>query len=174
MNNIQNNIVYIDGANLHRGALSLGWELDYLRFRVWLKDKYGIKTAYLFLGLIPRYKDLYTFLQKAGYILIFKETILNGEGIPKGNCDADLVLQATRDVFEASYDYSIIVSSDGDYASLVKFLMERKKMKRILSPYPQERCSVLLKRTGAPISYIADKRGILETKMKKPPMRTGA
>jgi uncharacterized LabA/DUF88 family protein len=170
--NTEHNIAYIDGANLHRGVLSLGWEFDYTRFRIWLREKYGITTAYLFLGLVPRYKDLYTFLQEAGYILVFKETIVNGQGIPKGNCDADLVLRATRDVFETIYDKAIIVSSDGDYASLVKFLNERNKFRTILSPYPQEHCSVLLKRTGTPISYIIDQRGILEIKKKKPPMRT--
>lgn len=46
----RNNCAYIDGANLHKGIASLGWQLDYARFRVWLKDKYGVETAYLFKG----------------------------------------------------------------------------------------------------------------------------
>jgi hypothetical protein len=70
----QNNYAYIDGANLHKGVGDLGWELDYARFRVWLKHKYDIQTAYLFIGLIPKYKDLYTHLQEVGFTLIFKET----------------------------------------------------------------------------------------------------
>jgi len=37
-----NNVAYIDGANLHKGVNSLGWKLDYARFRIWLKDKYKI------------------------------------------------------------------------------------------------------------------------------------
>jgi len=172
MKNLEHNIAYIDGANLHRAATTFGWQLDYRRFRVWLREKYGVETAYLFIGLIPKYKDLYTFLPEAGYILIFKETILNGDGVPKGNCDADLVLHATRDVFEAEYSRAVIVSSDGDYASLVKFLAEKKKLKVILSPYPQKHCSVLIKRTNAPISYIIDQKGILEGEKKKPPTRT--
>ena len=49
----ENNYAYIDGANLHRGNASLGWNLDYKKFRVWLSDKYSIKTAYLFLGMVP-------------------------------------------------------------------------------------------------------------------------
>src|SRR3989344_8795296 len=85
------NYAYIDGANLHKGVESLGWQLDYKRFRVWLKDKYGIAQAYLFIGLIPRNKDLYTRLQEAGFTLIFKEVVYDNEGKVKGNCDADLV-----------------------------------------------------------------------------------
>ena len=32
------NIAYIDAANLHKGVISLGWEMDYRRFRVWLRE----------------------------------------------------------------------------------------------------------------------------------------
>ena len=37
----ENNFAYIDGANLYRGIESLGWKLDYRRFRVWLFEKYN-------------------------------------------------------------------------------------------------------------------------------------
>lgn len=40
----ENNFAYIDGANLHTGIMDLGWRLDYSRFRVWLTEKYGVKS----------------------------------------------------------------------------------------------------------------------------------
>ena len=64
----ENNFAYIDGANLHKGVASLGWRLDYKRFRVWLSEKYGVKRAYLFLGLIPKYKELYKYLRTGAKI----------------------------------------------------------------------------------------------------------
>ncbi len=76
MKSKEHNFAYIDGANLYKGISDLGWKLDYRRFRVWLKEKYSVERAYLFIGLIPKQKDLYTFLQEAGYTLIFKETTL--------------------------------------------------------------------------------------------------
>jgi len=63
MKNRTNNFAYIDGANLHKGVKGLGWSLDYKRFRVWLKEKYQIDRAYIFIGLIPGNKNLYTFLR---------------------------------------------------------------------------------------------------------------
>lgn len=158
----QNNYAYIDGANLHKGVSSLGWELNYNRFRVWLTEKYGITTAYLFIGLIPKNKTLYQSLQEAGFALVFKEVVYDGAGKPKGNCDADLVLQATRDAFENKCDNAIIVASDGDYSGLVKFLQEKQKMLVVVSPSNEKKCSVLLKRTGVKIAYINDQRSILE------------
>ena len=155
-------IAYIDGANLHRGIQSLGWKLDYARFRVWLSDKYGVKNAYLFIGLIPKYKDLYAHLQKVGFTLIFKEVVYDGDGKPKGNCDADLITQAMRDSYEGAATKAILVTSDGDYAPLVKFWQEKGQLEIIISPSSEKKCSILLKRTEARIAYINNQRNILE------------
>ncbi|KKQ55029.1 MAG: hypothetical protein US74_C0044G0002 [Parcubacteria group bacterium GW2011_GWA2_38_13] len=95
-----NSFAFIDGANLHKGIKDLGWNLDYKRFRVWLREKYSIDRAYIFIGLVSKHKDLYIFLQEAGFMLVFKETTLDGEGRIKGNCDADLVLKAVVDFYE--------------------------------------------------------------------------
>ena len=152
----ENNFAYIDGENLHEGIRSLGWILDYKRFRIWLSEKYSIRTAYLFIGLIPKYKELYKHLQESGFTLVFKEVIYDDGGKPKGNCDADLVLQATRDIYENKFDNALIVASDGDYSGLVRFFLERNKLISILSPSSEEKCSILIKRTGVKIVYLKD------------------
>ncbi|MBI2631098.1 NYN domain-containing protein [Candidatus Nomurabacteria bacterium] len=141
---------------------ALGWELDYKKFRVWLTDKFSITRAYIFLGNIPKYSNLYAHLQECGYTLIFKEVVYDGEGKAKGNCDADLVLKTVQEHYENGYDNAVIVSSDGDYASLIIFLMSKNKLKAILSPANEKKCSVLLKRTGAKISYINNQRSNIE------------
>jgi len=165
----KNNFAYIDGANLHTTIVALGWALDYARFRVWLSDKYHVSRAYIFIGLIPKYKDLYAHLQKSGFVLVFKEVVYDGDGKPKGNCDADLVLQAVCDMYENNFDKAIIVSSDGDYAGLVKFFQGRSKIDTILSPASPKKCSILLKRTNVPISYLNDQRTILKVRKEKAP-----
>ncbi len=164
----KNNYAYIDGNNLYRGVNNSGWKIDFVRFRKWLSDKYGIVKAYYFIGLVPKQKDLYLALQEAGFTLIFKEVLYNGQGEAKGNCDADLVLQATRDVYENSCDQLILVTSDGDYACLVKFLQEKNKIRVILSPSIEKMCSILLKRTNAPITYLNDVKEKISLKRKSP------
>ncbi len=166
---IKKSTAYIDAANLHKGVSDFGWKFDYTRFRVWLSEKYSVSKAYLFIGLIPRYGNLYKYLQESGFILVYKEVIYDGNGKPKGNCDADLVLQAVCDTYEEKFEKAIIVASDGDYASLVKFLETKNKIRVILSPHTKDECSILLKRTGVPISYIRDQQGILETRKEKAP-----
>src|SRR3989338_7889662 len=149
--NIRKNFAYIDEANLYKGIKELGWSLGYGRFRVWLKEKYSVERAYLFIGLVSKHKDLYTYLQEVGYTLVFKETVFDGDGNVKGNCDADLVLHAAKDAYESNCERAVLISSDGDYASLVKFLLEKNKLEIILSP--SNKCSILLKRTNAKILF---------------------
>ena len=157
------NIAYVDEANLDRALRNqLGWKLDYRKFRVWLTEKYRVERAYIFIGLIPKYKNLYKYFQDCGFELAFKDVIYQKDGKPKGNCDSDLLMQASIDFYEGDLANAVLVTSDGDYAPLVRLLHSRGRIEIILSPTTPEKCSLLLKRTGAPIAYINDQRSILE------------
>ncbi|MFH1255223.1 MAG: NYN domain-containing protein [bacterium] len=143
MENKKNNFAFIDGQNLNLGIQNLGWKLNFWRFRKYLAEKYSVITAYYFIGYMPGNQPLYSELQKAGYVLVFKPTIPDGDGNVKGNIDADLVLQAMIDFL--NYGQAIIVSSDGDFYSLVKHLYQNNKLRFVMSPYVKT-CSVLLKK----------------------------
>lgn len=130
--------------------------MDWKKFRVYLKDKYSVTTAYFFIGYIQTNQNLYSELQQAGYILIFKPIIFDSEGKAKGNCDADLVLKAVLEI--PNFDNAIVITSDGDFYSLVRHLNEIGKLLMVLSPYI-ETCSKLLKREAGPkINYLSDLR----------------
>ncbi len=162
----ENNYAFIDSQNLNLGVQNLGWKLDYKRFMIYLKDKYGVLVAYLFIGYLPENQDLYSSLQRAGYYLVFKPTLPDKDGEIKGNVDADLVLQTMLDYDK--FDKAIIVSSDGDFYSLVKYLYKQNKLKCVLSPYVKT-CSVLLKRTAREkIVFMNNLRQKLEYKRKTP------
>ncbi len=137
---------------------TLGWKLDYNKFRIYLKEKYQVEVAYLFIGYIPANSDLYRSLQKYGFILIFKESMTLPDGKIKGNCDAELVLQAMIDFQD--YDQAIVVTGDGDFACLIKHLYNKNKLKLLLVP-DKNRYSVLLKKTAKEkidfISYLKSK-----------------
>ncbi|OGZ26779.1 MAG: hypothetical protein A2365_01750 [Candidatus Nealsonbacteria bacterium RIFOXYB1_FULL_40_15] len=139
----KNNFAFIDGQNLHLGIHSLGWKLSFSRFRKYLAEKYSVTTAYYFIGYMPGNQPLYSELQKSGYVLIFKPTVPDDNGNVKGNVDADLVLQAMIDF--PNYNKAIIVTSDGDFYSLVKYLYQNNKLRFIMSPYVKT-CSTLLKK----------------------------
>ncbi len=150
--------VYIDGANLKRGLQSLGWEIDYVRFRIWLKEKYGAEKAYIFLGFIQKNEDAYEKLREAGFELVFKE-VSRINGTIKGNCDAELVFQIMVDWCPGKFTKVVIVSSDGDYACISGFLNGKDRLKTIISPYAN--CSYLLRKGNMPIVYLSSYRETL-------------
>jgi len=159
MLNKENNYAFIDGQNLNLGIQELGWKLDFVKFRVYLREKYGITKAYYFIGFLEGNNGLYSALQDAGYILIFKPTFRNKDGKIKGNIDAELVLQAMIDY--DNYHKALIVTGDGDFHCLVKYLREKEKLKIVISPNLS--CSSLLRRAAAKqIAFMENLRYKLE------------
>ncbi|OGI72633.1 hypothetical protein A3J61_00625 [Candidatus Nomurabacteria bacterium RIFCSPHIGHO2_02_FULL_38_15] len=134
---------YIDSANLHRASNELGFDIDYKKFRGWLRQKYGVEKAYIFIGLIPKNAKRYDYLQRCGFILIFKETI-SVEKIIKGNCDAELVLNSISDFYKKEFDKCILISGDGDFACLAEFLQKENALLNVLAPN-KNKCSFLLR-----------------------------
>lgn len=132
MENRQNNYAFIDSQNLNLSIRDQGWILDFKKFRRYLKDKYSITKAFLFIGYVQENQDLYTTLQEFGYILVFKPTLKLPEGKVKGNVDAELVLQAMIE-FE-NYEKAMIVTGDGDFHCLVKYLLEKEKLLKLMIP----------------------------------------
>ncbi|MEK7507274.1 MAG: hypothetical protein AAB585_01890 [Patescibacteria group bacterium] len=88
----ENNFAFIDSQNLNLSIRSLGWDLDFKKFRVYLKKKYQVTKTFLFIGYVEGNNDLYVALQETGFICIFKPTLKYKDGSTKGNCDAELVL----------------------------------------------------------------------------------
>ncbi len=139
----ENNYAFIDSQNTYLGIKSLGWKIDWKKFRVYLKDKYQVSIAFIFIGYTSSNNELYKKLQKDGFVLIFKPIIQDTKGNIKGNCDADLVLYTMIEI--DNFDKAIIVTSDGDFYSLVKYLYQKNKLKVVLSAHIKT-CSGLLKK----------------------------
>ena len=143
MKNKENNYAFIDSQNLNLSIKGQGWKLDFKRFRKYLEDKYGITKAFIFIGYIATNESLYTALQKYGYILIFKPTLILSSGKPKGNIDAELVLHAMIEY--PNYDKAIIVSGDGDFYCLIEHFEKENKLLKLVIPNQYNFSSLLRK-----------------------------
>jgi len=157
-----NNYAFIDGNNFYLSAKELGWKVGHKQLRTFFKDKYQISVAYYFIGYIASNEDLYKNLRINGFTLIFKEVSLDDNDKPKGNIDAELVLQAMIDF--GNYNQAVIVTSDGDFSCLVKYLIEKGKLLRVLAS-SRHGCSRLVgKAAGTRIDFLDDLRQKLEYK----------
>ncbi len=128
----ENNYAFIDSQNVNLSIRSLGWKLDWCRFRVYLKEKYGVTQAFLFIGYVEGNTSLYNSLQLAGFICVFKPTLEYKDGTTKGNVDAELVLYTMIEL--QNFNKAIIVSGDGDFYCLIKYLIETDKVEAVIVP----------------------------------------
>lgn len=156
-----NNYAFIDSQNVNLAIRDQGWVLDFKRFRKYLEDKYGISKAFIFIGYINTNQNLYTSLQKDGYILVFKPTLNLPDGKAKGNVDAELVLHSMIEY--PNYDKALIVSGDGDFYCLVDYLQSKNKLLKLMIPN-RNRYSSLLRKFSQDIVFMNDLRGKLEYK----------
>ena len=131
-----NNIAFIDGQNLHMGTASENWQIDFKRFRIYLKDKFKIKRVYYFLWFLDENEqELYTKLQESGFILIFREHNSNMKWKKKGNVDVDICFEMMKNACKnQDFNKIVLISWDWDYIKVVKHLIENNKSEKILFP----------------------------------------
>ncbi len=165
---------FIDSQNLNLGVsndvihkgkkIYSGWELDFKKFRQYLKDKHKVETAFLFIGNMPGRESLYAYLQRIGYIVVLKPTTsfkdTDGRIRVKGNVDTDLVLYASAKEIE-NYDKAVIVSGDGDFLSLCEHLEGVQKLGALVVPN-KHRYSNLLSKFVDYMDYVSVNKKKLE------------
>jgi uncharacterized LabA/DUF88 family protein len=163
----QNNYAFIDSQNLNLSIRALGWKLDFTRFRVYLQEKYGVTKAFLFIGYVEGNNELYKNLQGAGFICIFKPTLIYTDGATKGNCDAELVLHAMIEY--QNYEKAILVTGDGDFYCLAKYLAEKGKLEVLMIPNKFKFSALLRFRIVRQyLRYMNELQGKLEYEKKRP------
>jgi uncharacterized LabA/DUF88 family protein len=180
-NKTPGNSAFIDSQNLNMGTQKAGWKMDWRKFRRYLREKYGVTKAYMFIGYVQEFEDLYKQMHDAGFLVVLKPTSdlskQNNEDAKdddkkhiKGNIDADLVLWAMKEL--RNYSKAIIVSGDGDFHGLIEYLAGQNKLLHIMTPNWQY--SQLLKEFESYIVRIDKLRGELEYRnFSKRPKKQG-
>jgi len=155
------NYAFIDAQNLHIAIRALGWKIDYIKFRIYLREHYHVEKAYMFMGYKSTEQRMYDFLQKAGYVIVFKPLVEVDSKI-KGNCDGEMILQAMIDFNH--YDKALLITGDGDFYCLVKYLKENGKLLMVLAPSRKNCSSIVRKVVGERLRFVCDLRNKIEYK----------
>jgi uncharacterized LabA/DUF88 family protein len=134
-------VAFIDSQNLNLGTQRMGWKVDWKKFRIFLKEKYGVNEVYLFIGYLSENESMYEYLHDLGYKIVLKPTFSvtkeeatdkEPKNFVKGNVDTEIVLMAIKEI--KNYSKAIIVSADGDFYSLIEYLISKNKLLYIMSP----------------------------------------
>jgi uncharacterized LabA/DUF88 family protein len=172
----KNNHAFIDGQNLYMNTAKKEinpWRINLARFRIYLEKKYNVNKAYYFLGYVQEAnQELYEEIQNAGFVLLFREHNPAMIGKKKGNVDSDIIFHIMKKLYkQENFNKVVLVSGDGDYKSMVDFLIEEKRFEKILFP-DKKFASSLYKKLGSEyFDYLENKniRDKIEFKKKRAP-----
>lgn len=68
------NYAFIDSQNVNVSTQKFGWKMNWRELRKFLSEKYNVMTAYMFIGYLPEFEDLYEQMHDAGFSVVLKPT----------------------------------------------------------------------------------------------------
>jgi len=124
--------LFIDGANLHATAKSLGFDVDYRRLLKEFQSRGNLLRAYYYTALVEdqeysSIRPLIDWLDYNGYAVVTKPTKefvdSLGRRKVKGNMDIELAVDAME--MAEHLDHIVLFSGDGDFRSLVEAVQRK-------------------------------------------------
>ncbi len=162
----EHKLCFIDGQNLYIGTKleEKAWDINFGKLRRYLSRKYKVKTAYYYLGYRNKInRNLYKKLIKQGFVLVFKEHTSIMISKKRGNIDSDIIFDVMKKICEKEdLDKIILISGDGDYIKLIKYLIEKNKFEKILFPNKKYASSLYKILTSKYFDYIINIKHIIK------------
>jgi uncharacterized LabA/DUF88 family protein len=119
--------LFIDGANLHATARTLGFDIDYKRLLKEFESRGTLLRAFYYTAVVEdqefsSIRPLIDWLDYNGYTVVTKATKefidASGRRKVKGNMDIELAVDAME--IAEHVDQIVLFSGDGDFRSLVE------------------------------------------------------
>jgi uncharacterized LabA/DUF88 family protein len=168
--------IFIDASNIHYYLKSKGWRVDWLKFKTYYETVFQNPSFFYYEGITSkgqyfdthRYSSFNDFidtkekkenyfklLKHAGYKVQYKPINrvydnTSGQFKHKCNFDVELTIDAIDNI--DNYDVFTLVSGDGDFLKLIRFLKSKKKKTIIIAP--KERLSQNLKKAANEVIYL--------------------
>ena len=166
----ERNYAFIDGQNLHLWTSTEWWNVDLIKLRIYLKDKYRIEKAYYFLWYLKDENNwLYTRLQEAGFIVVFKKQMIEMKSHKKWNIDSDMIFNIMEKLVEEpeTFDKLLIISWDWDFKILIDYLIKKQRLLKILFPNKKFASSLYKWLENIYFDYLKNIKSKIEYKKQK-------
>jgi uncharacterized LabA/DUF88 family protein len=124
--------LFIDGANLHTTAKTLGFDIDYKRLLKEFQSRGNLVRAFYYTAIIEdqeysSIRPLIDWLDYNGFTVVTKATKefidASGRRKIKGNMDIELAVDAME--LAGHVDQMVLFSGDGDFRPLVEAVQRR-------------------------------------------------
>ena len=162
--------IFVDASNIHYYLKDEGWKIDWVKFRNYYDNIYLNPCFYYYEGIVSkgcyfdynpgdslqdfndakkRKKGFFKFLRQCNYRVRHKPVSriydnTKGEFKHKCNFDVELAIDAIDNI--DNYDVFSLVSGDGDFEKLIKYLKGKRKKTVVIAP--KDRLSDNLKKVA--------------------------
>lgn len=132
--------LFIDGANLHATAKSLGFDIDFGSLLVHFRKQGNLLRALYYTAIsddqeYSSIRPLIDWLDYNGFSMVTKPTKEFRDSVGnrkiKGNMDIELAVDAMR--LAPHVDHIVLFTGDGDFRALVRALQEQGKRVSVVS-----------------------------------------
>ncbi len=150
--------IFIDASNIHYYLQGEGWKIDWIRFQNYYKSAFQEPRFYYYEGIVSKgvyfdnhpdqtlidfnaakkkKQNYFKFLRQHGYTVRHKPVSrvydnTAGQFKHKCNFDVELTIDAVDNI--DNYDVFGLVSGDGDFERLVKYLKGKGKKTIVIAP----------------------------------------
>lgn len=120
------NYAFIDSQQVYLAEKSLGWMIDWRKFRVYLKQEFNIENAYVHSEYRETDIALYEEYQKAGFICVFTHK----NEIAKKDTASEKILKTM--IHNYHFDKAVIITGDSNFNGTIEFLISQNKLAGLL------------------------------------------
>ena len=175
--------LFIDGANLHATAKTLGFDIDYKRLLKEFEGRGSLLRAFYYTAIIEdqeysSLRPLTDWLSYNGYTVVTKAvkefTDASGRRKVKGNMDIELAVDA-MDLAD-QIDQMVLFSGDGDFRSLVEAVQRRGVRVTVISTISSQPPMIAdeLRRQADVFTDLAELQSKLSRDPERPTPREGS
>jgi uncharacterized LabA/DUF88 family protein len=170
--------IFIDASNFHYYLQKHGWQIDWVKSKAFCESLYSLPFFFYYEGVsskgqyfdihpthgIPEFSEAkkkkhnyFKLLRKIGFRVRHKPVgrdydATSGQFKHKCNFDVELTVDALDNIDH--FENFVLVSGDGDFVRLVKYLKGKQKKTVVIAP--SERLSWNLEKTANQVIYLDD------------------
>ncbi len=114
------NIAFIDAANIILSSQRAGMDIDFLKLKTYLVDKFKVENIYYFTANLKSIHEELRVLEMNNFSLVLKQVYFE-KSKTKANCDVEISHYITKMVESGELSKLILLSGDGDFSILLDY-----------------------------------------------------
>lgn len=153
--------IYIDSSNIILSSLDIGFEIDFEKLFIYLKDRFRTEEIFYFTPNLKKIAQEIETLKIIGYKIVLKE-IYYENNKTKGNCDVEISHYITKHIENNEVDTLVLLSGDGDFSFLIDYALNKNISVYLMPSNLKSSSKILRIKKKSKIVFLDSLRSLIE------------